>query len=452
MQDEFHASKDRLVSLCNNAHVICDQFKPTYEKLSSTLADLHSCNDDFGRKYIHMYSVVCDSTLSRCVDIQYQNAVKLYEQALMKISLTMYDLDEFVRDPISIQSSDAHDSHCMPPGFNDFQYDTAILSDRLPVSSSKSCDMMTASSVNTPVESIPHVPQNDDIHAPMYAATVSDDPPAVNRAPNEQRRCNYARPERPCTLCPARHRLWHCPKFREMSVIKRLDHVNSLGLCHNCFLDTHATDRCGKKSRCYVDACEEKHSMWIHTDPDHDPDISSSTTLVSHARCDLSLSQSTVNSAISPSLPHSLLTSHHNEQTHGANEDQSKSPVRYDLSIDSLSNFMQVNLDGVVKMIESLKYLLESMSSSIEKCTRLIPELCLMSDHAHVSSHCENKSRSVCMKAVSTMTNPPALHVFTNHDDSTTKPADVNDQHNLSRNDSGFMPSIENMFVDDWFT
>ena len=103
-------------------------------------------------------------------------------------------------------------------------------------------------------------------------------------------------------------------------------------------------------------------------------------------------------------------------------------------------------------MVESLKYLLESMSSSIEKCTRLIPELCLMSDHAHVSSHCENKSRSVCMKAVSTMTNPPALHVFTNHDDSTTKPADVNDQHNLSRNDSGFMPSIENMFVDDWFT
>ena len=76
-------------------------------------------------------------------------------------------------------------------------------------------------------------------------------------------------------------------------------------------------------------------------------------------------------------------------------------------------------------MIESLKYLLESMSSSIEKCTRLIPEFCLMSDHAHVSSHCENKSRSVCMKAVSTMTNPPALHVFTNHDDSTTKPADV---------------------------
>ena len=114
---------------------------------------------------------------------------------------------------------------------------------------------------------------------------------------------------------------------------------------------------------------------------------------------------------------------------------------------------MQVNFDGIVKMIDCLKDLLVSMSSSIEKCTSIIPDFCFTSDsHIQLSSHSENKSRSVCMKTVSTMTNTSDLHMFTNHDDFTMKPADLNDQSFLSQNDSGFMHSIETMFVEDWFT
>ena len=76
-----------------------------------------------------------------------------------------------------------------------------------------------------------------------------------------------------------------------------------------------------------------------------------------------------------------------------------------------------------------------------------------MSDYpAHSSSQCENKSRSVCMENASTMTNTSDLHMFTNHDDFTMKSAGLKDQTFMSHNDSGFMHSIDNMFVEDWFT
>ena len=47
---------------------------------------------------------------------------------------------------------------------------------------------------------------------------------------------------------------------------ERLDVVNDHALCHNCFVRSHTTDICGKKSRCSVPECGEKHSMYIHVD------------------------------------------------------------------------------------------------------------------------------------------------------------------------------------------
>ena len=76
----------------------------------------------------------------------------------------------------------------------------------------------------------------------------------------------YARPEKPCVLCGIRHRLWNCPSFRQLSPSQRLDVVVQNSLCHNCFLSTHSTNRCGKKTSCFVKGCKARHSMWIHID------------------------------------------------------------------------------------------------------------------------------------------------------------------------------------------
>ena len=80
------------------------------------------------------------------------------------------------------------------------------------------------------------------------------------------KRPGYHRHELPCVLCPRTHRLWHCPVFRTMSPIERLAVVDHHMMCHNCFLSTHATKDCGKKTSCYVSGCTERHSMYIHID------------------------------------------------------------------------------------------------------------------------------------------------------------------------------------------
>ena len=74
----------------------------------------------------------------------------------------------------------------------------------------------------------------------------------------------YARPETPCVICGASHRLWHCDKFKKMAPTARLELVNRHQLCHNCLRDKHTADICGKKSVCFVDGCGEKHTMYLH--------------------------------------------------------------------------------------------------------------------------------------------------------------------------------------------
>ena len=185
-------------------------------------------------------------------------------------------------------------------------------------------------------------------YSPVTACTVSNDHPAPYSSSGERHRCNYARPVKPCTLCSARHRLWHCSMFREMSVFERLNHVNRYGLCHNCFLNTHATVKCGKNARCFVNGCNAKHSMWVHVDPPYDRDINAgshcpsdqsdvssecttehetlSHTLVSHADCDQSLSQSSVRSAQMSPLSNTHVMSHEDKAMQSTSDDQSYTP------------------------------------------------------------------------------------------------------------------------------
>ena len=76
----------------------------------------------------------------------------------------------------------------------------------------------------------------------------------------------YAKPETQCVICGVRHRLWHCDKFKSLSVSERLNLVEQHKLCHNCLLPTHATASCGKKSVCFVEGCGQKHTMYLHVD------------------------------------------------------------------------------------------------------------------------------------------------------------------------------------------
>ena len=88
----------------------------------------------------------------------------------------------------------------------------------------------------------------------------------LDKSDSRQHRSKYARPVDPCVLCKQNHRLWHCPMFRMLKPSERLDVVNTHALCHNCFVRSHTTEICGKKSRCSVPECGEKHSMYIHID------------------------------------------------------------------------------------------------------------------------------------------------------------------------------------------
>ena len=270
-------------------------------------------------------------------------------------------------------------------------------------------------------------------HSDSRAPSDPDDPLVLRQSKTERHQCKYARPVKPCTLCSECHRLWHCPVFRDMSVFERLDHVNRHKLCHNCFLNTHTTDKCGKNAICYVRGCDEKHSMWIHIDPSSDSDNSEnirlftdqsilasesitereslSQTLVSHADCYTSLSQSTVCLDEMSSLSH--IHTHEEKATQYTVDEIMKSPfIRDSYTVDKCIS--SVDLEGVVKLIDVLKESLISFTELVEKCIRIIPERFMSDDIACLSSHFGNKSRSVCVEDVSTMTNTFDSHMFTN--------------------------------------
>ena len=87
-----------------------------------------------------------------------------------------------------------------------------------------------------------------------------------DNTPSSVRTGTYAKPETQCVLCGVRHRLWHCDRFKSLSVSERLKLVEQHKLCHNCLLPTHTTASCGKKSVCFVEGCGQRHTMYLHVD------------------------------------------------------------------------------------------------------------------------------------------------------------------------------------------
>ena len=107
------------------------------------------------------------------------------------------------------------------------------------------------------IKSVSHV--TNVSNSPSQSGSVSDGVHQVNHG-----KATYARQEPVCVLCPLRHRLWHCSKFRQMSPRERLALVERHRLCHNCLLGSHDTQSCGKKSVCLVENCGKKHTMYLH--------------------------------------------------------------------------------------------------------------------------------------------------------------------------------------------
>lgn len=87
-----------------------------------------------------------------------------------------------------------------------------------------------------------------------------------------------ARPEdnsTSCVICDANHKIYVCPKFRELSAHERFLLVKQHRLCVNCLGKNHFTKSCTSKSSCST--CKEKHNSLLHFQSK--PFVSNSKTL-----------------------------------------------------------------------------------------------------------------------------------------------------------------------------
>ncbi|KAG1714704.1 hypothetical protein GQR58_000941 [Nymphon striatum] len=111
-------------------------------------------------------------------------------------------------------------------------------------------------------------PQKDNIRATTNVTATSKTPPIIS-VDSTVSKC-----DEPCVMCNGVHKLWHCADFKKKSPQERLDLVKFYNLCHNCLSSFHKTDKCGKKSICFVKGCGKKHTMYIHVNDNSDSLIS----------------------------------------------------------------------------------------------------------------------------------------------------------------------------------
>ncbi|KAG1655535.1 hypothetical protein GQR58_024454 [Nymphon striatum] len=111
-------------------------------------------------------------------------------------------------------------------------------------------------------------PQKDNIRATTNVTATSKTPPIIS-VDSTVSKC-----DEPCVMCNGVHKLWHCADFKKKSPQERLDLVKFYNLCHNCLSSFHKTEKCGKKSICFVKGCGKKHTMYIHVNDNSDSFIS----------------------------------------------------------------------------------------------------------------------------------------------------------------------------------
>lgn len=110
--------------------------------------------------------------------------------------------------------------------------------------------------------------ENDPVYGP--STWKKRDPPPkrdFRQKPRSTYSTNAEFPTKPvlkCSLCSADHRLFGCPKFKEMSPHARLDYAKQQRLCFNCLQRGHMTAACQLNRTCSVAGCGRKHTKFLH--------------------------------------------------------------------------------------------------------------------------------------------------------------------------------------------
>lgn len=77
-----------------------------------------------------------------------------------------------------------------------------------------------------------------------------------------------------CYFCKQSHTIFQCETFKNLDIATRINKVNKLKLCFNCFDPSHSTKNC-QKSHCRL--CSKKHNTMIHLSNGQTPNNSLST-------------------------------------------------------------------------------------------------------------------------------------------------------------------------------
>lgn len=85
----------------------------------------------------------------------------------------------------------------------------------------------------------------------------------------DNRKSNDARK---CPLCQGNHSIYHCSKFKGLTIQAKWTETKRMKLCFNCLRDDHTSDKC-RASNCKK--CDKKHNILLHIDEFHPQNVSS---------------------------------------------------------------------------------------------------------------------------------------------------------------------------------
>ena len=108
-------------------------------------------------------------------------------------------------------------------------------------------------------------PYHKDHSRQKAAVHTSTAPPPVQRTPSSPALPpSYQGFRFDCILCNQKHPTFLCPKFINMPVPQRSDHLKANHLCFNCLAPGHKTAECRSLSRCR--SCQGRHHTMVHRD------------------------------------------------------------------------------------------------------------------------------------------------------------------------------------------
>ena len=174
-----------------------------------------------------------------------------------------------------------------------------------------------------------------------------------------------------------------------MKPSERLDVVNNHVLCHNCFMRSHTTEICGKKSRCSVPGCGAKHSMFIHIDGvDYFPNSSTgqeSQYCTYFNECSVSDSADLVSQVVTPTT-----TVSQNDQVTVSHALLNEAQLVFDCK--SLISECHLN---IVKLIEKQQEFISNEFKGVAQMLKSFDEKLYELTSAFSGLHAKNLSQSI---------------------------------------------------------